>query len=712
MSNVIKMLLLTIFIFFSSKAFGIYACDKFKWDKKFSFCLGYLFSFAMFFITEFSVMFYKLSTKWLILFGFFYIILCFIMLIYSIKNKELLKFNKSEIYSLLLSLIFLLGYTYFVDFGYIDTHDSYFYSVLTNSAASSKGISISDPYTGLSNIANFYKYMSYYYQSSFYAKLLSIKPASLVLIWCYSFLNLYFISSTALSIVQISKNKNINKILSTFFLTIVLSFIKVPFNAVHLMTMVLPVWYFFLAYETIINKKNYLPAIILIGIASISLSSTSLFIILPITYLFFIFNCYFYRERFITIYVMCIPALFLALLYIFEATNSLIIFGAGIFLITLVLLLLKLKKIDFLIMKLGKIFLILVPLFLVVLPNVNEIKNEVVVKLFTQKDELPSNEINDNISSEVIINEIAIEDFSNIESLIDFEDNKHSTAMHYVYNKPTSKINTLLIAITHSIFKYGGILFLAIYGTFKKRNEAFFLFITYVITFWNPFIIEGLSMLTLGLQGRISLAINIIFALIGIAYFFEMLEKSLTGKLKMIFTHFLKIFAPCYLMLMIFSLFSYTFLFKNTEKNYDVLTKIPEGFNIVEEKLNKHINNFDYKPRVFFTASVFNVTMIDNNPDSKIKVINSKEYMNYFTNNTITTKIIINAFFENPTLYESITNLANCDIMKLIREYGIDIIVMKNVLGQNLEFDNIIQNNFKIIFKSNEALIIERKYNE
>ena len=46
----------------------------------------------------------------------------------------------------------------FIHFGYIETYDSYFYSVLTNSAQNTDHMSTIDPYTGQNNLQNYYKY--------------------------------------------------------------------------------------------------------------------------------------------------------------------------------------------------------------------------------------------------------------------------------------------------------------------------------------------------------------------------------------------------------------------------------------------------------------------------------------------------------------------------------------------------------------------------
>ena len=65
-----------------------------------------------------------------------------------------------------------------------------------------------DPYTGQNNLQNYYKYISYYYQASFLANILGIEEGYLVLIWVMTFMNYFFISMTAVTLVRITKNKN------------------------------------------------------------------------------------------------------------------------------------------------------------------------------------------------------------------------------------------------------------------------------------------------------------------------------------------------------------------------------------------------------------------------------------------------------------------------------------------------------------------------
>ena len=52
-------------MFFSSKALGIYICEKIKKDKEEKTAIGFLANLALFFICELAVMFFKLSTTYL-----------------------------------------------------------------------------------------------------------------------------------------------------------------------------------------------------------------------------------------------------------------------------------------------------------------------------------------------------------------------------------------------------------------------------------------------------------------------------------------------------------------------------------------------------------------------------------------------------------------------------------------------------------------------
>ena len=127
---VLKLLAITLFIYFSSKSFGIFITKKFNLSKDLSFCLGYFFNIAVYFITIFIVMLLNLSSFILMFISLIYIFICIYFIYYSIKEKQLFKFSKKEILSIIIALAFTALFAFFVDFGSIEMYDSYFYSVL------------------------------------------------------------------------------------------------------------------------------------------------------------------------------------------------------------------------------------------------------------------------------------------------------------------------------------------------------------------------------------------------------------------------------------------------------------------------------------------------------------------------------------------------------------------------------------------------------
>ena len=90
------------------------------------------------------------------------------------------------------------------------------------------------------------------------ANILGIEEGYLVLIWVMTFMNYFFISMTAVTLVRITKNKNLNNILTAFFLTFVLSVFRAPFNALHLVTMILSVYCFTYMFDLFKEEKTSL----------------------------------------------------------------------------------------------------------------------------------------------------------------------------------------------------------------------------------------------------------------------------------------------------------------------------------------------------------------------------------------------------------------------------------------------------------------------
>ena len=294
--TVLKILLLIIFMFFSSKALGIYICEKISKDKEEKTAIGFLANLALFFICEFPVMFFKLSSKLLNVFGLAYLTIIGIIMFKYIKNKKIIKITKKEIVALIIACVFIFLYMICIHFGYMETYDSYFYSVFTNSAQNAEHISTIDPYTGQSNLQNYYKYMSYYYQASFLANIVGLQEGYLVLIWVMAFMNYFFISMTAITLVRIARNKNLNNILTAFFLTFVLSIFRAPFNALHLVTIVLSIYCFTYMFDLFKEEKTSLHLLLICIIAGISITSTMMFIMLFFICSFYIVVCILKRK--------------------------------------------------------------------------------------------------------------------------------------------------------------------------------------------------------------------------------------------------------------------------------------------------------------------------------------------------------------------------------------------------------------------------------
>ena len=97
-------------MFFSSKALGIYICEKIKKDKEEKTAIGFLANLSLFFICELAVMFFKLSTTYLNIFGLVYLVIVGLIIFKYIKNKKIIKITKKEIVALVLAFTFVLLY--------------------------------------------------------------------------------------------------------------------------------------------------------------------------------------------------------------------------------------------------------------------------------------------------------------------------------------------------------------------------------------------------------------------------------------------------------------------------------------------------------------------------------------------------------------------------------------------------------------------------
>lgn len=713
--TVLKILLLIIFMFFSSKALGIYICEKIKKDKEEKTAIGFLANLSLFFICELAVMFFKLSTTYLNIFGLVYLVIVGLIIFKYIKNKKIIKITKKEIVALVLAFTFVLLYMLFIHFGYIETYDSYFYSVLTNSAQNTDHISTIDPYTGQNNLQNYYKYISYYYQASFLANILGIEEGYLVLIWVMTFMNYFFISMTAVTLVRITKNKNLNNILTAFFLTFVLSVFRAPFNALHLVTMILSVYCFTYMFDLFKEEKTSLYLLLICIIAGSSITSTMMFIMIFFICIFYIVACILKRKDLLnSILYAGTPAFILLFLYIYESLDNIYVIAVMLFILTILYLLFQNKKFIDIIAKLGYPLLIIIPIILILMGT--PLYDNILTKLLIRKDTIDSNMqiASDNIED---LDEYSYEE-KDLMLKYTISDEIHSSSMKYIYKNNTNIMSTILILITHSSVLYGGIAFLLIYGMVKLRKKPEFLsLLIYIIVLYNPLVKKGLSTLTLGLETRIYLFFNTIFGILGIYYLLEFIEEKIKNKkIQNVIEKTWKYGSYAYMLLVTCSILIYVLQFNAINcRKYSLVAKVPNTLIQANNYFNKYIEQNDNKgyTRVFYTANTFNMSMIDKETNKKIKIINSKEYMGYFENKNkiLTNKLIISAFFD--TEGESYLYNENGDkiqieeknIQEFIKYFNIQYITYKT--PKNQTFQKYIEKNFEIIYTNDDVQIIK-----
>lgn len=108
--TILKILLLIVFMCFSSKALGLYVFDKIKKDREEKTAIGFLANLTLFFICELPVMFFKLSSRYLNIFGLVYLTIIGIIMLKYIKNKKIIKITKKEIIALIVAFAFMLLY--------------------------------------------------------------------------------------------------------------------------------------------------------------------------------------------------------------------------------------------------------------------------------------------------------------------------------------------------------------------------------------------------------------------------------------------------------------------------------------------------------------------------------------------------------------------------------------------------------------------------
>lgn len=723
MFDVVKLILISILLLLGSKSIGEWMNRK--WEIPFSgiIGIGYLTNIVIFFVVSLPVMLFKLPTFALMVAGFLFLGIngyaCFL----SVKEKTLLKFHKVDYYTIACALFLLVIYAFGLGFGNIETYDSYFYSALTNNAANSKAISVVDPYTGLSNLQNFYKYMSYYYMPSFFAVLFSIKHAYLVLIWSFTFMNFVLICQCAFGACRISKNRYVNHILSIFYLSIILSVFRAPFNALHLTTFVISIYVFRFSFHLFKGKQQSLIYLIICILSSVAFTSTSLFTLLPFVLIILLTNSLI-KERinYKDIYIIALPVLFLGTLYVYESLKSpLIALGILSFFVGIYFLF-KFKWFHTFVRYLSYFIGIMVIVVFV-------FSKQLGIEEFTKNYFMQSTAISEDESVEVSDVETCL---GNNSVLVEDNDSGYNyiedqgSAIQYITNGGDLLITTVMITLTHSIPKYGGLLFLFVFGFAYRRNKyPFISYVVYLMLFNNPLVLEGLDFVTLGLSARIHLFFNTYFALLGIKYFFEyMIELSKRRKWEKPLIQIIKGIGYGLGTTLIVSIISFAYnIMPTINREYNLLYKMPNKLIKLEdaiESLNLK-GNKNNKPRYFFTQSAFNVTMIDSDGENKVTIMNSKEYMNYFHNHLLVSdKTMINDYFESEGTYDfnNIAKVCNintfeypancsCTIENMFKLYSIDYVVTKK--PKNEAFAKQLEVEFNIVYKNNDYIILEEK---
>lgn len=712
MVTIVKLAVLVLFMVLSSKSIGKFILEKCNKKTDETLGIGFLANLSLFWIITAVVMFFKLSTFYLNLFGTIYLIVSFLIIIRNIVKYKKLVFTKKEIIAILIAIILMILYCFFVHFGYIETYDSYFYSVLTNSASNTNNISVIDPYTGQENLQNYYKYISYYYQATYLGNVIGIENTYLVLVWVMTFMNYLFISITALTIVRITNNKYINNILSAFFFTFLTSIFRAPFNALHLVTMIIPLYCFKYAFNLFKRDNSSLVLLIISIISSITITSTSLFVITAFLYVIFaVASILDRREMYIKILTAGTPIILLASLYIYEALDSYLPIIAMFFVLTVLYLLFINKKILKIISIIGKCSIPLVLIILILLGN-RGLGNKT-KKSFIKTDAVDKTNLIVVEESEEIEEKFSYEDK---DLILDypFDNEKHSSSMQYIYSNNQGTISKLFILGTHSTVLYGGILALLLYGILKKEKQPEFIALyIYLIIFYNPLVRKGLSEVALNLEARVYLFFNTIFSLYGIKYFIEFLDLKIKNKK---WYEFIKKYGSyAYILFVITSIILYISNFNVIDMSkYNLVYKVPTKIIEAEKFLEDYLDEKDKSnSRVFYTASTFNMSMIDEKVNEKIKIVNSKEYMGYFENpeKVLTDKLVISAFFDSEGQAKIKNNINEESLIEeekvseLIEYFNIQYIALKK--PTNEEFIKYIEENYEVIYYNEEIQILK-----
>ena len=705
---ILKLLLVLLFVYFSSKSLGIFISKKSSLSYAISLGIGYMLNIAIFLLCSFIPMYFRLSSNYLMIFGSLYMVLCFVSMWFAIKDKSLFKFSRKEVLALLIASIFTILFALFVDFGYADMYDSYFYSILSNSASNTDKLSMINPYNGISDLQTFYKYISFYLEPSFFANILHIAPAYLVLIWPFTFMSYFLIAITALGVARISKEKHINNIVSIFVLTMYTSFFRAPFNYLHAVNILIPIYLFYFAFRALRDKKFiwiYYIAFASAAACSSAILYTSAAFILALFISSTIKRDY---DKLDIIFKLAIPTYFLGVLYMLESNRSIIAVIASILFVVVIFYLIKLRPVKLLARLVGISLIVLIPTLFIYTPF-----NKDLVKY--AENFMGQGAVGDKLAT--TSKYMCIKDTITVENVnLDTDNNMFGTAMHYIYEDSKSPLNTGLIMITHSVFMYGGLLFFGIYGFFKKRRKHVFkIFIIYLLLFFNPLVSDGLAILTLNLNSRIYLFFNTFYAIYGIVWFFEWVESLNIKFINKCIEYF---YIP-YAILLGFSIYSYIAILKTPDlSNLNLLYKMPN--NLVEA--NVEVNDIvskkidSEKPIVLYSIDTLSLSTIDINPNDNYKLIDSKMYKDYyFEPDTIINQMLFNLYFESNGKYDfkeiksnivnGSYNEKNCGINTMLKDYKVDYIVLGSKYRNS--YDKI-KENYEIVYDKHDVLVFKR----
>ena len=706
---IVKLIVILIFLLVSSKSLAVYVNKKTELSHEISLGLGYLLNIALFFICTFIPMFFRLSYFYMMIGGTIYTVICLYSIYKAFKSKQLFKFTRREIISLIIAIVFTILFGMYIDFGYAEMYDSYFYSIYSNSGTSADKLSIINPYNGIADMQNYYKYISFYLEPSFFANIFNIAPAYLVLIWPFTFMTYYFLGITAFGIVRISKKTYVNNIVSIFVLTFFGSIFRAPFNTLYISTILLPVYLFYFAFRSLRDEK-YLWIYYVCFMAGSACTSAILYTSAAFFATFFI-SSYFKKnyDKLTTIFKLAIPTYCLGLLYLLESNRTIFSFGIAFLFLAIIWYLLRFKLIKRFARDVAIFMFVLIPTLFIVAP-----KDDRIIKFadaFMNQGSVADKQAT-TAQNACIVSNIELEDYK-----YEVDYTVFGTSMNYIYKSPKTLLNTSMIMITHSLLLYGGLLFYLIYGFFKKRHKHFYkMFLLYILFFFNPFVSEGLSMLTLDLNDRIYLFFNTFYAIYGIVWFFEWLEEL---DIKFINVLIKYAYIP-YAFLLVLSVYSYVSLVKTPySNNIDPLYKVPENLVDSNVEVNKLVSTplgEDKKPVVLYTLDTLSLTMIDENPNNKYKLIDSKDYKTfYFDTSYVSNKMLLNLYFLSNGKYDfeylklyiknGDYNEGYCDIAKLLKEYNVSYIVVGSDYRNS--YDRI-KNDYEIVYDKNDILVLKR----